>query len=64
MKHQNFLKTFEDEVKQFLLIVREMYKALPDSMELLFENPPVFPQGTIPDPERIGQVKSEILLII
>ena len=46
-------------MKQFLLIVREMYKALPDSMELLFENPPVFPQGTIPDPERIGQVESE-----
>ena len=46
-------------MKQFLLIVREMYKALPDSMELLFENPPVFPQGTIPDPERIGQVVSE-----
>ena len=51
------------KVKQFLLIVREMYKALPDSMELLFENPPVFPQGTIPDPERIGQVESEIFFI-
>ena len=43
------------EVKQFLRIVRKMYQALPEAMDMLFENPIEIQPETIPDENRIGQ---------